>query len=307
MKALFLLNPAAGHGRTESRWRQVAARLPKERPGDVVRTTCGPGDAARLAREGLEEGFAAIIAVGGDGTLGEVVDGYLSAPAELRTTAALGTWPVGSGCDFARHWGIKPNAETLLAALATPTIRRLDAGKVTYTDAGGKGRTRHFLNMAAFGLAGDVAMRAQAHGKLWGGTLSYMFDSLAALLMARPKTMDLVIDGERLPRAGFHLVTLANTSTFGGGMHIAPDADAEDGFLDLVTVADLPRLKLLRRFPSIYSGNHLGTEGVECRRVRRVEASSQEVVHLNVDGDIVGTLPAVFEVLPKAVSFLLPA
>jgi diacylglycerol kinase (ATP) len=98
---------------------------------------------------------------------------------------------------------------------------------------------------------------------------------------------------------------VANTSTIGGGMKVAPDADAEDGLLDLLTVGPLSRARLLTLMPKVYSGAHVGAEGVVLRRARRVEVVSDEPLPLNIDGDLDGTTPAVFEALPKAIAFLL--
>lgn len=303
MRALFIVNPAAGHGRGRERWERVAARVLAAQPDCEARLTSGPQDASRLCRRGLEEGFDAVLAVGGDGTLGEAVDGYLSAPEGLRGRRPLGTWPVGSGCDLARHLGIRGEAEPLLELLARPKIRRLDAGLVEF--AGPQGRLRrHFLNVSALGLAGDVALRVHSGGKPWGGTLSYLMSSLAALLTARSKSLDLTVDGVPEPRAPYHLIVMANTSTFGGGMRVAPTADPQDGLLDLVAVGDLSRWGLLRRFPLIYTGGHIGVPGVTHRLVRRLEVRSPEEVYLNIDGEAIGTLPASFEVLPGAVPFL---
>jgi YegS/Rv2252/BmrU family lipid kinase len=303
MKILFLVNPAAGHGRGERRFCVSAAALLKKLPGIVLRTTLRPGDGSLLARQGLEEGFEAIIAVGGDGTLGEVVDGYLGAPVNLRSGAVLGTWPVGSGCDFARHMGIHPEVGEFLSRLDGPKILRLDAGLVECESPSGRMR-RYFLNVAAVGLAGDVALRVQAGGKSWGGTLSYMASSLVGLLHSKPRPLDLVIDGVTQQRGFYHMVVLANTSTFGGGMHVAPGADPKDGLLDCVLVEGLSRWGLLRRFPLIYAGAHLGSSGISLRRVSCLEAKSTQRVPLNIDGEAIGFLPAHFQVFPGAVPFL---
>jgi hypothetical protein len=100
-KVAFILNPAAGHGRAARRWARAYRQVSVTCPDHVVWTTAGPGDGTRLARKALEAGYRALVAVGGDGTLGEVVNGYLDAPATLREGDAVATWPAGSGCDFA--------------------------------------------------------------------------------------------------------------------------------------------------------------------------------------------------------------
>lgn len=306
MRWLFIVNPAAGHGRGERRWERGSPAVLKACPRAAVWTTSGPGAATALIRRGLAE-FEGLIAVGGDGTLGEVVDGYLSAPESLRGRAVLGTWPMGSGCDLARHLRISPEPRAMARLLSQGRTRLLDAGSVEFAGREGRSQRRFFINVAALGLAGEVALRAQAGGKPWGGTLSYLLSSLGAIFRARAWALELAIDGERLPPAAYHLLVVANTSSFGGGMRVAPAADAEDGRLDLVAVGDLTRWGLLRRFPLIYAGAHLGLAGVTHRLVRRLEVRSRERVYLNIDGEAIGTLPAIFSVLPRAVPFLCPA
>ena len=126
-----------------------------------------------------------------------------------------------------------------------------------------------------------------------------------AVLSAKAKRMRLTIDGVEEAPAAYHLVAAANTSTFGGGMKLAPSADAEDGLLDLLTIEDRTRAELLALLPRAYSGGHIGCPGVVLRRARRIEIDAEEALPLNIDGDAEGVTPAVFEVLPKAVAFRL--
>ena len=305
MKVLFVVNPAAGHGRGHARWekgRELAARL---WPEHEVRVTDRPGHGRELARAAILDGTELVVAVGGDGTLGEVVDGYLSLPEQARTSAAIATFPAGSGCDFARHTGVPREPEAWAAAMAAGRRKPLDAAHASFRTRDGELRSRHFLNVAALGLAGDVAVGVEKRGKPLGGTLTYLLEGLRAIAGARPRSMKLVVDGREEAPADYHLVAAANTSTIGGGMKIAPGADAEDGLLDVVTVGALSRMELLRLMPSLYTGGHVGAPGVILRRARRIEIYSDEPLHLNLDGDLDGVTPAIFEALPKAVPFLL--
>lgn len=304
MRTLFIVNPAAGHGRGESRWAQAQPEALSALPGSSVWKTERPGHGAELARRGLSEGFEAIVAVGGDGTIGEVVDGFLGAAVSQRGKTALGVWPAGSGCDLARHLGITGDSESMLRLLSKPKVRRLDAGLLEFTGPDGRAARRFFLNVVSLGIGGEIGRRIAASGKPLGGTLSYMAISLACLAKAKAYPMKLVIDGAAQPESGYHLIAVANTSTTGGGMKIAPQADAQDGWLDFVAVGDLPRWRLFGRFPLIYSGSHLGTPGVSHRKIKRLEVRSSQTVYLNVDGEAIGTLPAVFEAVPAAVPFL---
>jgi diacylglycerol kinase (ATP) len=142
-------------------------------------------------------------------------------------------------------------------------------------------------------------------GKPLGGTVSYALSSARVVLGARAKAVRLTADGEDLS-GRYHLGVLANTSSMGGGMLIAPGTADDDGFMDLVLVADMSRLALLRNFPKLYKGTHLGSPGISLRRVRRLEAAADETVYLNIDGEADGMFPAVFETLPGAVKVLAP-
>jgi YegS/Rv2252/BmrU family lipid kinase len=303
-KVAFILNPAAGHGRAARRWVRAYRYVAAACPDHVVWTTAGPGDGAVLARKALEAGYATLVAVGGDGTLSEVVNGYLDAPDTLRDRAAVATWPAGSGCDFARHIGARPDPQQLATVLSAGTVRRLDVGRVTCRDAMGRQTHRHFLNVAACGLAGEVAAAVQRRGKALGGRLTYLVESLRVIARARPRSIQLVVDGLAEPPTPYHLVALANTSTFGGGMRVAPSADPADGWLDLVTVGAVSRGELLALLTRVRRGRHVGRPGVTLRQARRLQVTGEGSGPLNVDGEAWGELPARFEALPGALRWI---
>jgi diacylglycerol kinase family enzyme len=182
----------------------------------------------------------------------------------------------------------------------------MDVGRLSYRGGDGAPRVRHFINIAAFGLAGDVARLVRRLGKPLGGTVSYAAASALALLGARAKPLRLKADGKDLS-GRYHLGVLANTSSMGGGMRIAPGAADDDGLMDLVLVGDMSRLALAANMPRLYKGAHLSSPGVTITPLRRLEADSDEDVFLNIDGEADGALPAVFEVLPRAVRVIAPA
>jgi YegS/Rv2252/BmrU family lipid kinase len=302
---LFIINPAAGHGRAGRVWDALKDAALRLTPDSVCAVTQAAGHATALALEAAALGATKIIAVGGDGTFGETLEGVMAAPEHLRRGVTLGAIPAGSGCDLARHLEYPKDLDGLTALLARGKARPLDVGRINYTGLGGEPRTRHFINIAAFGLAGDVAHRIKASGKPLGGTVSYALVSAGALLTARAKAVRLLADGEDLS-GRYHLGVLANTSSMGGGMLIAPGTADDDGLMDLVLVADMSRIALARNFPKLYKGTHLGSPGITLKRVRRLEAASDETVYLNIDGEADGMFPAVFEILPGAVRVLAP-
>jgi len=303
--SLFILNPAAGAGRAAATWdsfRDDALRL---LPGSTCVRTESPRHAGALAHEAVLAGTSRLIAVGGDGTFSEMLEGVMAAPLPLRRAAALACLPAGSGCDLARHLGYPKGREALLALLAGGRRRLMDVGRIRYRGLDGTQRTRHFVNIAAFGVAGDVAHHIQRMGKALGGTLSYMLSSAWVLLTARAKGLRLKADGKDLS-GRYHLGVLANTSSMGGGMLIAPGAADDDGLADLVLVGDMSRPRLFSNFPKLYKGTHIGVAGVSRLLVKTLEADSEEPVYLNIDGEADGMLPASFEILPRAVTVLVP-
>jgi YegS/Rv2252/BmrU family lipid kinase len=301
----FILNPAAGHGRAGRVWAALKDAALRLQPDSELVITERPGHACELARELAERGASRLIAVGGDGTFSETLEGVMAAPEHLRRNITLGAVPAGSGCDLARHLRYPADRDGLMELLARGSARPLDVGRLDYTREDGSPGRRHFINIAAFGLAGDVAHRIKAMGKPLGGTVSYAVASVGAMLGARAKELRLKADGKDIS-GRYHLGVLANTSSMGGGMLIAPGTSDNDGLMDLVLVADMSRLALARNFPKLYKGTHLGEPGITLTRLKRLEAESDETVWLNIDGEADGKFPAVFEVLPGAVKVLVP-
>jgi len=305
MRTLFIVNPAAGHGRAGGRWEKARELAKGLYPDLELARTEKPGHGRELAKEAVTAGVELIVAVGGDGTVGEVIDGYLAVPEHVRHNSVLATFPAGSGCDFANHMGVPRDPVAWAKFFAEGKRKRIDAGRATFRARDGAPRSRHFLNVAALGLPGEVALAVEKRGKVLGGTLTYLLEAVLSVMTAKARRMRLKIDGVEEPAAAYHLVAAANTSTFGGGMKLAPDADAEDGLLDLLTIADMPRTQLMTLLPRAYSGGHVGRPGVVLRRARRVEIHADEPLPLNIDGDADGTSPVVFEALPKAIPFRL--
>jgi len=301
----FIINPAAGHGRAGRFWESIKEAALRLAPGSSFTVTENPGEAAGLALRAAGAGAERIIAVGGDGTFCEALEGVMAVAEPARRRVALGALPAGSGCDLARHLCYPRGRDGILRLLARGVPRAMDVGRVRFARAGGSSGERHFINIAAFGLAGEVARRIQETGKPLGGTVSYAVSSLRSMLGARARYLRLTADGKDLS-GKYHLGVLANTSSMGGGMLVAPGADGGDGLLDLVLVADMGRTALALNFPRLYRGTHLGRPGITLTRLRRLEAASDETVYLNIDGEADGQLPAVFEVLPRAVNILTP-
>jgi YegS/Rv2252/BmrU family lipid kinase len=274
-----------------------------------VERTRGPRDAERLAREGVRAGIERIVVAGGDGTLSEVASGLLA--ADLARYAQIGLLPFGTGGDFARSLGIPRDLDGAVDCLAAGSVRRVDAGRVTYSDPGGGERISYYVNVASFGVSGLAGQLANAPGNRFngfGGRLAFVVAALRAILRHRSASVSIHVDGVSVHEGPLSLGAMANGQFFGGGMRIAPDARADDGQLDVVVVPHLSTPRLMARLPAVYRGTHLRDGAVSLHRGCVVEAVAPgAAVVLELDGEPLGVLPARFEVLPGALSMIGPA
>lgn len=284
----FVVNPAAGRGRAGKAWQQIQEALRGIGEWDFACTT-GPGQATELARRAAERGYRRVVALGGDGTVLEVLNGILG------TAAALGIVPAGTGNDYAREAGIpfKPLAAARFA-MTGPELAT-DVGEVTLAK-----RRTYFLNVAGAGFDAEVARAVNRFPKFLGGTVPYLLGLAKTLWQYRSVPMAIRVDGRDLSRPVF-LAAAGLSRTFGGGMRILPDARVDDGLLDLCLVRDLPALEVLRLVPKVYRGAHKGHPRVELLRCRQVEFEPARPVAVQADGEVLGTLPGQIRVLPGAV------
>jgi len=292
---VVVLNPKAGRHRA-IRYQSALQHLLEQvsrRSGmtwRIVQTT-GPGHATELARQAAEGGASLVVAAGGDGTCGEVANGIVG------TSARLGVLPLGTGNDFARCAGISENLQIAVENLFTGQPRRIDLGSV----AG-----RYFINVAGCGFDAAVARRVNQGFGFLHGTAAYVAAVFETILTFKPVSMRIIIDNEEQNLHAL-LCTVANTSSYGGGMRIAPYARIDDGLLDVCMVKAVSKLEFARVFPRVFSGTHVAHPCFLMHVARQIRVDSTPPVPVLVDGDVVGTTPADFRVHPGAIEVILPA
>lgn len=302
MRTHAIVNPAAGRGRVRRLWPTLEPRLRALVPTLTVERTSAPGAATVLARAAVQDGVERIVAVGGDGTLHEVVNGFFDedgsplSPAPVLTPLACGT-----GTDFHRSLGVPPAREAV-ERLSDPRTRRIDLLRVTYTGASGGRAHRYALNVASFGLSGQVVEALGQGGRGGPGRLYYLTALLRALASHRPFAAELAVDGTAVPARAIHLGAVANGHSFGGGIRIAPEAVLDDGRLDVTVLHDVSAWALLGRLPRFYRGTHPRLDGVTTLRGRRLTARPRQdaPIPLEADGERLGRLPAAVTVVPDA-------
>lgn len=299
VRTRVILNPAAGGGSGAA---AGLAELLAALPGVEVRETSQPGDARRFAERALASGCRRLVAVGGDGTLNEVVNGL--APDFGRAELAL--LPSGTGNDLARALGLPDRPDEALAVLAAGHTRPLD---LVHLGAAGA-RSGYFANASAGGFSGEVDERLNAETKAAWGPLSYLRSAIAALPGLEPYRATLVLEPgtpeeERLELELVNLV-VANGRFVAGGVPVAPQAEPDDGLLDLVAIRAAPASRLALLASKVLLGQHLGDDLVLHRRFRRLEVLSRPAMPTNADGETGFETPLRYRVLPGAVRFVVP-
>jgi diacylglycerol kinase family enzyme len=271
--------------------------------------TEAPEDATRLARRALRAGTSGIAVIGGDGTLSEVTNGFFEDGVAIRPDAWLGPISAGTGGDFRKSIGAAnvgtagATVEEVVTRMWHATPRPIDVGHLRYVANDGRDAERMFLNIASFGMGGLVDRLVNESPKWMGGGPAFFVGMVRALGRYVPQRVRVRVDGGTAREATITNHAVANGRFFGGGLHVAPGAQLDDGRFDVVTLHALGVCAALGLAPYLYRGTHVGRRGVDVERGAIVEAEPvdpAEHVLLDVDGEAPGRLPARFEVRPRA-------
>jgi YegS/Rv2252/BmrU family lipid kinase len=286
----LIVNPAAGGGRAGRLLGEVGNALSSRGREHHVEATRSLEHAAELAAAAAGAGELAV-AFGGDGLIAAV------AGALRNTDGVLGILPGGRGNDLARVLGIPRDPVAACEVLDSGVVRTIDLGQ-----AG----DRTFIGIASCGFDSD-ANRIANQARLVKGNLVYAYGAIRALAGWKPATFELTLDaGVTLVVTGYS-VAAANSKAYGGGMYAAPDAELDDGLLDIVTCADMPKRRLLTAvLPKVFKGTHVHEPEVTVRRAREVTITADRPFTLYADGDPIAELPVRVRVLPGAVRVLVP-
>ena len=270
----------------------------------ATRWTERPDEATELTRAALHNGYERILAVGGDGTLNEVANGFFEDDAPIRSEAVLAPISCGTGSDFRRSLDASLPPEAAIHALLQDRVRAIDVGHLEYTNDSEHMTTRYFVNIASFGMGGAVDRTVQSlpAKEQIGGRLAYFYAILHTLVRYENQPVELSVDGVSHGPFRIRSVAVANGRYFGGSLPIAPRAQLDDGQFDVVVLGDMTRRMLFRHARRFYEGTHTTLEDVLTLRGRQITATphTDAPVRLDVDGEPLGRLPATFKVIPHA-------
>src|SRR4029077_14725627 len=290
VKPYIIFNPRAGSATDRER---VLSQLARLNPM-ALRITRKAGDTEKWARAALRTKCDYIVVAGGDGTLNEVVNGLAREAKNVR----LGIVPLGTGNDFARTLELPFSIEQNIDILRSAKTKRIDLVRVKSK------RTRYFVNVSAGGFSGMVGEKMTPKIKRTWGPLAYMRGAAAALSQLHSYHTQILFDDDEQLSTELYNVVVANGRFVASGLPIAPDASPSDGFLEVVLIPKLCAAEIALLAAEVVLGKHLSSKATIFRRAKKISVRSRPGMCFNVDGELVGNAPAVFQILPRALNFV---
>lgn len=290
-----IVNPAAGGGKCG---RQAKVELERLRSGGLQVEACltsGPGDATELARAAYAEGIRDFIAVGGDGTAFEVLNGLFPQALEASNRVSLGVLPLGTGNSFLRDF-TDEGADYTVRLMIEGQHRACDVIQLTHDDG-----VLYFMNLMSLGFVADVCALANRRFKRFGD-LGYVMGVFSEVARLKPSCFPMRTDLGMTDEQAVTFVSISNSRFTGGKMMMAPQAKTDDGQADLIRVGEMGRWPLLRTFPKIFKGTHVDHPAVNQSRVRTIDFDLQHEVDAMIDGEVLRLLPRRLQVLPGALN-----
>ncbi len=297
----IVINPFSSGGKTARRKSGIIEETSR-RLGSTptLHVTSKPLEATESTRSAIKQGADLVIAVGGDGTVHEVVNGFAEQGVLLNPSCQLGIIGSGTAQDVIRSFGLPTGMNEQIAIACGVESRAVDIGKVKVVDSQGIVREHLFLNECQQGIAAVVVQRFQSHHKWLGGFLGFGLTAVTTAARHREQVMSLEIDGKPVVSDAFLGVVVSNGGYAGGGMNFAPGAKVDDGLFDIVVIHKQSIPSRLLNFPRIYSGTHVNLSWISCFRGRNIKVTSNEKVPAEADGEFLGYLPCTIEVLPHS-------
>ncbi len=299
----IIVNPRAGGGKAKKDWPSIEATLQKHSIRYRHAFTDHKYHAVELTVKAVNKGYTNIIAVGGDGTLNEVVNGIFIQKKLNPSDITLGVIAVGTGNDCFRMYGIPSTYEDCIKAIADRHTFKQDVGMVEYYESMVQ-NSRYFANAAGIGFDAEVALRSnrlKERGRR--GSLLYFISLLKALVAYRHSTTAITIDGRTFEEKTFS-ITLGIGKYNGAGMMQVPNAIANDGLYDITLIRKIGKLEVIRNIPRLFNGSILSHPRIQTYRGSAIEITSNRPIKLEADGESLGESPFRFTIMHEAITII---
>lgn len=289
MKILLVYNPHAAHNRAHKILPDVEAKFNQSRIDFDLRLTDYPEHATEIVKRSQFDHYDGIVAAGGDGTLFEVINGYYKNPSKKRIP--LGVLPIGTGNAFVRDLDLDQSQwQKAVDVIQKNKPRKVDVGKFTT-----HGQEYYFLNIIGMGFVADVT--ETAHKIKFLGNIAYTIGVFWQMIFLKTHVLTLEIDGKTMERENI-FVEISNTR-YTSNFLMAPDAETDDGLLDVTLLGKMTRRRMIQCFPKIFTGEHVFFDEVETWKARHLRISTHTPKVLTPDGELVGITPVEVECLHR--------
>ena len=295
----FIVNPKAGSGSAKSKKRKLEKQVSSFFANWAIRETQYAGHAQKLAKEICAEGFDIIGVVGGDGTCHEVLNGMIENDEPISPKTSLALIPAGTGSDFLRTLPTTKDPIEALQIAAFGQDRIVDIGECTTQD-----RERYFINVAGFGVNGEVAERSNKSSKMFGGRVTFVKATLQSSLSYKPQTVSLKWEYQEQEHSWTGDVLscfIANGKYCGGGMNVGATGSIDDGLADITLLEPIGPIEQVIKLRKLYNGTIHELKQVQQFQSTALHATARKnaTVKIELDGECGGTLPAKFQILPQ--------
>ena len=293
MRTKFIINPNSSRGRAKNKIKHIEEYIKTLGSDFSIDFTKKPKHTTEIARKAADENFEIVVAVGGDGTVHEVINGIYG------TNSSLGIIPIGAGNDISTCLGIpQKDIKKAIDIINIGKTKKIDLGKIN---------GEYFAGVAGTGFDTMVVDFAFKHRNLLKllGSLFYIYGVYNVLIRFKPILFKLITKDNTIEKKAM-TIAVGNSWMYGGGMKVVPDAKLDDGLFDVCIVEEISKLEFLKVFPRVFSGTHITHPAVKIFRTDFLRIESNRKISVQADGEIIKSLPVNFEIIPKALNAIVP-
>jgi YegS/Rv2252/BmrU family lipid kinase len=303
-KILAIINPASNGGRTAKNWPKFYKYFYDNNLEIKEIYTEYQGHAVELAKNFVLKGYKYIMAVGGDGTVNEIINGLIENDKLINPNLNLIVFSQGTGSDLIRSLNISSQVEKIVNIIKKGQSRKIDLIKVEYINNEDNNEYRYFVNAADCGLGAEVAARVNKGNKLADGSLTYLTAVFSALFKYSNRNVKIKADGKMIYNGQLNTAVIANGKYFGGGIKVAPEAELDSGKMNVILLKDFSRIGIILNLIKGYRGSHLKHPKVESFTADKLEIYSESKMDLEVDGENIAETPVSFSILKDKLSVM---
>jgi diacylglycerol kinase (ATP) len=298
----IVVNPTAGGGKAKRVAYTLLQKIKNISAADVnITFTKEKNDAIFITRKAILNGAKLIIAVGGDGTINEVVNGFFEEGNQLNPFCELGIINCGTGEGYARTLNIPQSVGQQIELLFQPMSIALDLGRITYQGNSGETVSRLFVNECQTGIGSKVASIVGKNLKIFSGKIVFGLVATIQAILMKPLKLEIGYDNEAFQEFRLIGLVVGNGTECAGGMKLTPDAKLNDSFFDVLSIYNMSVVQRLLNLSKVYSGTHILSPHFSIKKCKKLKIRSDFVISLEADGEILGNSPFDIEILPGAI------